>query len=92
MVRLGLEVFSLYVGTMKAAFTLLPILFGTAALSHSNIDAHEPHLGNLTAHFENLSDSFLDKALARLDEREQCAKDQGTEPTCTRENVVFRKE
>jgi hypothetical protein len=35
---------------------------------------------------------LLAKALARLDERESCVRAKGEEPTCTRENVVLRKE
>lgn len=80
---------------MKA--TLPALLFSTTVLgqlSNSSTITSPPHpdLGNLTAHFEKLSHSFLDKALARIDERVECAKEQGVEPSCTRENVVFRKE
>lgn len=80
---------------MKA--TLPALLFSTAVLGQlsnsSTIDTPaQADWGNLTAHFEKLSESFLDKALARIDEMAECAKEQGVEPSCTRENVVFRKE
>ena len=52
----------------------------------------QPDLSALADTFETLTDSFLAKALKRLDERERYAKARGEEATCTRESVVLRKE
>lgn len=80
---------------MRVSPSLLPALFGAAALAAHNTTAvnnTQPLLSALATKFETLTDSFLAKALERLDEREKCAQAQGEEPTCTRENVVLRKE
>ena len=81
---------------MKVSLSVLPALAGTA-LAVQNTTAvtgtqPQPDLSALAETFETLTDSFLDKALNRLDERESCAKARGDEATCTRENVVLRKE
>jgi hypothetical protein len=52
----------------------------------------QPDLSALADTFKTLTNSFLAKALKRLDERESCAKAKGEKATCTRENVVLRKE
>lgn len=77
---------------MKA--TLPALLFSTAVLGQiaNSFTVDTSALGNLTDHFEKLSESFLDKALARIDERVECVKEKGIVPSCTRDNVVFRKE
>lgn len=78
---------------MMKTTLLLPVVIG-AALSQSTAitNTTQPDLSGLASHFDKLTDSFLSKALARLDERENCARAKGEEPTCTRENVVLRKE
>lgn len=81
---------------MKVLLTLLLPLAG-AALAAQNTTAvngtqPQPDLSALAEKFEGLTDSFLAKALRRLDERESCAEAKGEEVTCTRENVVLRKE
>ncbi|KAM0715186.1 hypothetical protein Q7P37_009651 [Cladosporium fusiforme] len=76
---------------MKASSAFLPVLFGTAVLgksANSTGEELQSGSGNLTARLQKLSDGFTEKALARLDEREE----QGVESNCTRENVVYRKE
>jgi hypothetical protein len=81
---------------MKVSISLLPTLVG-AALAVQNTTAvngtqPQPDLSALADTFETLTDSFLAKALERLDERESCVRAKGEEATCTRDNVVFRKE
>lgn len=81
---------------MKVSLSLLSALAG-AALAMQNSTAvngtlPQPDLSALADTFETLTDSFLAKALKRLDERERCAKARGEEATCTRESVVLRKE
>lgn len=78
---------------MKASLTLLPAVFSAAMSQNTNAtNTTQPDLSGLASHFENLTDSFLTKALKTLDERAECAKAKGEEPTCTRDNVVLRKE
>jgi hypothetical protein len=81
---------------MKISLSFLLTLVG-AALAVQNTTAvdgtqPQPDLSALAEKFESLTDSFLAKALKRLDERESCAKAKGEKATCTRENVVLRKE
>lgn len=78
---------------MKASLPLLHVVFGSAVCQSINAtDTTQPDLSGLASHFENLTDSFLSKALKTIDERADCAKVKGEEPTCTRENAVLRKE
>jgi len=81
---------------MKVPLPLLPILAGVALAAQNTTAVNgtqpQPDLSALAETFEALTDSFLTRALARLDERESCAKARGEEATCTRENVVLRKE
>jgi hypothetical protein len=81
---------------MKVSVSILPALASTALAVQSTTAVNgtqpQPDLSALAETFETLTDSFLDKALERLDERESCAKARSEEPTCTRENVVLRKE
>jgi hypothetical protein len=84
---------------MRLSLPLLPVLAAVAgvALAAQNTTAvngtqPQPDFSALAEKFEILTDSFLAKALDRLDERESCAKARGEEVTCTRENVVMRKE
>lgn len=81
---------------MKVSLPLLPALAGVALAAQNttavNGTLRQPDLSALAAKFEILTDSFLARALDRLDERESCAKARGEEATCTRENVVLRKE
>lgn len=76
--------------------SLLPALVGVALAVQNTTAVNgtqpQPDLSALAEKFEGLTDSFLAKALKRLDERESCAKARGEEVTCTRENVVLRKE
>lgn len=79
---------------MKTSIPLLPILFG-ATLATQNTTASKDtqrDLSALTQRLEELAGSFLSTALDRLDEREKCARENGERPTCTRDNVVLRKE
>lgn len=81
---------------MKVSLSLLSALAG-AALAVQNVTGvngtqPQPDLSALAETFEALTDSFLAKALNRLDERASCAKARGEEATCTRENVALRKE
>lgn len=80
---------------MRVSPSLLPALFGVAALAaHTTtaVNNAQPDLSALATKFESLTESFLAKALERLDEREKCVRAKGEKPTCTRENVVLRKE
>ena len=81
---------------MKVSPLLLPALAGTALAVQSPAAANstqpQPDLSALAGTFETLTDSFLAKTLKRLDEQESCAKARGEKATCTRENVVLRKE
>jgi hypothetical protein len=79
---------------MKVSLPLLPAVFGAAlAVQNTTVSNNtQPDLSALATKFEGLTDSFLAKALARLDERESCARAKGEETTCTRETVVLRKE
>jgi hypothetical protein len=81
---------------MKVSLPLLPTLVGVALAAQNttavNGTQSQPDLSALSEKFEGLTDSFLAKALKRLDERESCAKARGEKATCTRENVVLRKE
>jgi hypothetical protein len=79
---------------MKVSLPLLPALFGAALAVQNTTVANntQPDLSALASKFEGLTDSLLAKALARLDERGSCVRAKGEEPTCTRENVVLRKE
>jgi len=82
---------------MKGSLSLVPALFGAAlAVQNTNTAVNsthpQPDLSALAEKFKGLTDSFLAKALDRLDEREGCVKARGEEVTCTRENVVLRKE
>lgn len=81
---------------MKIPLSILPALAGTALAVQNTTGVNrtqpQPDLSALAETFETLTDSFLTKAFNRLDERENCAKARGEEATCTRENVVLRKE
>jgi hypothetical protein len=81
---------------MRVSLPLLPTLLGAALAAQNTTAANgtqpQPDLSALAETFEGLTHSFLAKALKRLDERESCAKAKGEEATCTRENVVLRKE
>jgi hypothetical protein len=76
---------------MKVSLSFLPAFVG-AALAAQDATATQPDLLSLTTKFETLTSSFLARALERLDERDQCARAKGEERSCTRENVVLRKE
>lgn len=82
------------VWNMKPSFGPVSALVGTALAAQNTtaINSAQPDHSALAAKFEILTDSFLTKALNRLDERESCAKDRGEQSTCTRDNVVLRKE
>ena len=81
---------------MKFSLPLLPTLVGVTLAAQNTTAVNgtqpQPDLSALAAKFETLTDSFIAKALGRLDERESCAKARGEQATCTRENVVLRKE
>lgn len=79
---------------MKVSLHLLPALVGAglATQSITITNSTQPDLSALATKFEALAESVLVKALERLDERESCARAKGKEPTCTRDNVVLRKE
>jgi hypothetical protein len=82
---------------MKVSLPLLPAVFGAAlAVQNTTVtnstQPSQPDRSALATKFEGLTDFFLAKALERLDERESCARAKGEEPTCTRENLVLRKE
>ena len=82
---------------MRVSLSVLPALAGTVLAAAQNATAvngtqPQPDLSALAKTFENLTNSFLAKALNRLDEHESCAKARGEKATCTRENVVLRKE
>jgi hypothetical protein len=79
---------------MKVSLPILPALVGTALAAHNYtvVNSTQRDLSSLAETFETLTDSFLAKALEKLDERESCAKARGEAATCIRENVVLRKE
>lgn len=81
---------------MKVSLSILPALAGTALAVQNTTDVNstqsQPDLSALAETFETLTDSFLYKVLNRLDERESCTKAKDEKATCTRENVVLRKE
>lgn len=79
---------------MKTSLPLLPILFGAALATRktTNFNNTQPDLSALAPKYEELTSSFLSNALDRLDEREKCALENGEQPTCTRDNIVLRKE
>lgn len=79
---------------MKTSLSLLPILFGAALATYDTTIANntQPNFSALALKYEELTSSFLSKALDRLDEREKSVPENGEQPTCTRDNLVLRKE
>jgi hypothetical protein len=78
------------VAKMKASGVLLPLLFG--AVLGIDLSSDNSTQSDLRAQYEKLTESILSRALERIDENERCARAKGEEPTCTRDNLVFRKE
>lgn len=79
---------------MKTSLSLLPVLLGTvlATRKTTNFNNSQPDFSGLAVKYEELTSSFFSKALGRLDERAKCALENGEQPTCTRDNLVLRKE
>jgi hypothetical protein len=76
---------------MKISGALLALPFGAVLGKDTSYSVNSTH-PELQAQYKKLSDSILSKALQRIDENERCARAKGEEPTCTRDNLVFRKE
>lgn len=79
---------------MKVPLSLLSALFGAALAAQKSIalNDNQPDLSALAANYRGLTDSFLPKVLENLDEHERCARKKNEQPTCTRDNIVLRKE